>query len=364
MFHKIKVLFAKKMIWFFSKKPKLKGSNYEHDLDNLKIFFLQHSGINYAFHSVSRVISKKRDKWVGGQDYKENCIFIPNDENRFLIGDKLLGISLNSDERFKWTGGCVFENTLYCFPRSSPYFLFYKDGEIGLFPVLKSSKGEHHYGGVCTEDGVVYQPPRNSNYILKTNLKTKEVIKIFITPFFLKIGLRYCGSIIHPNGLIYFLPENNKVIVLDPKTDKWSFIGKCIIGMAFDAKVGIDGNIYGFSAYGKGILKINVETNVVEKIHDGVYFGAFGTKYGLNGILYSVPGQGENVWSFDVSRGSLQIAFSIKNNSKVKFAGGCTCKNGSIAFAPAEEDYVLCMEPDTKIGFPDTIYNLFIQDFY
>jgi len=120
------------------------------------------------------------------------------------------------------------------------------------------------------------------------------------------------------------------VIRLDPKTDKWCFIGERISTMCFDAKIGLDGNIYGFSAYRKGIMRIDVTNDTVQMIHTDIEPGAYGTKYGADGCLYSVPGDGSKCFRYDVESDSLETAFDLKDKSKAKYAGGSTNSNGEI----------------------------------
>ncbi len=100
--------------------------------------------------------------------------------------------------------------------------------------------------------------------------------------------------------------------------------------MCFDAKIGLDGNIYGFSAYRKGIMRIDVTNDTVQMIHTDIEPGAYGTKYGADGCLYSVPGDGSKCFRYDVESDSLETAFDLKDKSKAKYAGGSTNSNGEI----------------------------------
>lgn len=365
MLGRIKTLIKNNIIWIMSPKY-VPGeiNNTDKFEQELKLFLSKTKDIKYDWQYGEKIDIKYKHNWVGAQFYRDEALCIPNDENRILsVKNKFLG-NISDSSLFKWTGGSVYNNRMYCFPRTADSFLVYNGNDVYKMPLSFKYEKEHHYGGVCTNEGVVYQPPRDSNHILKTDLNTGKSEKIMITPKYIKGGLRYCGTVMHPNGLIYFLPENNKVIVLNPQNDKWTYIGRKIQGMVFDAKIGIDGNIYGFSSYGAGIIKITTCNNTVEMIYSDKYFGAYGTKYGVNGLLYSVPGDGRYIWSYDTQKDILKIEYDLQSEDKAKYAGGVTDKKGNIICAPATANRILYMVPNKDIDIPDDIYNNYFFDSY
>ena len=52
-------------------------------------------------------------------------------------------------------------------------------------------------------------------------------------------------------------------MVINPETKEVSFIGDEIACPVYGAATTINGNIYGFSGYGKGMVKVNPENNMV-----------------------------------------------------------------------------------------------------
>ena len=281
-------------------------------------------------------------KWVGAQ-WTYDCLYgIPNDMDAFLKFSLSGSIYLGEVGRglFKWTGGCIWNRCLYGFPRTSNSLLKMSldTGQIEYIHLSEGYRKEHHYGGICTENGILYQPPRDEKHILVWDLKTGKTRKINLVSEEENTIFRYCGSILHPNGFVYFLPEmGGKVIKLDIKTEEWTFIGEQIDAMVFDAKVAVDGNIYGYSAYCPGILKIDVETDITEMIHKEICPGAYGTKLGINGHLYSIPGIGNYVWDYCPMTDSLKTIYEFtKTELKAKYAGGASTKNGNIYGVPAE----------------------------
>lgn len=335
-------------------------------LNQLRMFTASFSEIKYSVSKENLAQSDVEHKWVGAQLFNGAVMAIPNDETRILrfhndveyFGNIRAGL-------FKWTGGCVWRDALYGFPRTSNSFLRVAEDRVEEIPLSFSYEMEHHYGGVCTAIGMVYQPPRNTNHILKTDLQTGSSFKINIVDDKFSISLRYCGSIIHPNGFIYFFPENNnRVIKLDPKTDKWQFIGDRISTMCFDAKIGLDGNIYGYSAYCRGIMKIDVIHNTVQMIHQEIFPGAYGTKYGVDGCLYSVPGDGNCIYKYDVLNDSCEVIFDLQDHAKAKYAGGATKQNGEIVCIPAKEGSLLMLKPDCEVIIPDCLHKSFFADNY
>lgn len=330
----------------------------------------RNENIEYSVTFEPLPLVRGTHKWVGAQK-TDHCIYgIPNDTNvilkhtklgNFYIGD--LGNSL-----FKWTGGCIWNGFLYAFPRTSDYLLKMSlDTEhIELIPVADGYGQEHHYGGICTPNGLVYQPPRDSNHILVWDLKTEKTRRIDLVPKSSSKTFRYCGSILHPNGNLYFLPEiGERIIRLETKSGEWGFIGETMNAMVFDAKIAVDGNIYGFSAYCYGILKLNVETEHAEMIHTKIWPGAYGTKLGINGHLYSIPGDGRNVWDYDPLTDCLKSIYQFSDDSIAKYAGGVSLPNGDICAMPARENQLLKLKADiVNAKIPDEIYQDYFVDCY
>lgn len=322
--------------------------------------------VTYRVDTIKLDKTKEKHKWVGAQINNGTVFAIPNDETLVLCYgtngcNYIEGIKKGL---FKWTGGCVWNNSIYCFPRTSNSFLKISEEGVKEIPLSTEYNGEHHYSGVCTRAGIVYQPPRNTNHILKTDLRTGLSNRIDIVDKKYKVNFRYCGSIIHPNGFIYFFPESGRVIKFNPVTDKWCFIGKNLSTMCFDAKVGMDGNIYGYSAYCKGIMKIDVSSDVVEMIHQEITPGAYGTKYGLDGCLYSVPGDGSCIWKYDVILDTIYMMYNLEDDSKAKYAGGLTLPNGEIVFVPATSSTIMVLKPERYMRIPESFYKAFCQDNY
>lgn len=305
-------------------------------------------------------------KYVGVQILGGSAIFIPNDEISVLMkeNNKYTTKFNLTKQLFKWTGGGYWRNSIYAFPRTSNSLLKITDTEIEEIPLKNKYEGEHHYSGVLLPNGVIYQPPRNTNHILKIDLNSLNETKIEIINEHFKCKTRYCGSVYHPNGFIYFFPENGRVIKLNPVNDEWCFIGKKISVCCFDAKVGVDGNIYGYGAYGKGLLCINVYLDAVKILYPEIEFGAYGTKYGVNGLLYSVPGNGNKIFAFDVLHKKLNITFKFDSNEIEKYAGGATLKNGTIVCAPIRRNSVLNMVPNKNVEIPDELNLLMFSDNY
>jgi hypothetical protein len=297
-------------------------------------------------------------KWVGGVYARDRIVGIANGSQSCLninLQDKTIQeIGDLEKGAFRWSGGCYLNNIVYGFPRSSTSLLVFPlDGVPSEHDLHLKYNGEHHYGGVCTLDGIVYQPPRNSNTILKINLNTKEVKEIVISNY--KI-FRYCGSIIHPNGLIYMLPEyKERVMIIDPKTDHIYFIGKPITSMVFSACVAEDGNIYGFSAYSRGILKIDVVNDCAEMLLKTEYFGCYGTVLGVNGKIIGIPGDGNKIIEYNINTNKAIVISELQERCPAKCAGSAVDSYGTIYCIPALGDKVYQIKPIQKVNIPDEI---------
>jgi hypothetical protein len=211
---------------------------------------------------------------------------------------------------------------------------------VSLVPLNTNYSREHHYAGVVTPDGIMYLPPRDENHILVINLNTFSVERIYLCPPKLKLKFRYQNGILHPNGNIYFFPERDeRVLVFNPETRSFHYIGKKLDCYVFEAQICGDGSIYGFS-HRKGILRIDIKKQTAKMIHDDVIFGSYGTKHGLNGKLYSIPGKSSIIYEYDALNDKLAKISTISEQGKAKCAGGVTADDGSIIAVPAYGEFL------------------------
>jgi len=320
------------------------------------------------FEIIPLTEKQNRFQYVGGQIENGMLYSVVNSAEKMLKYDIAKGTmcfgGAFSKTDFKWTGGCIYEHRLYSFPRLSNNLLVYNP-DSDVFEEIDCGlnyNGEHHYGGVCTSDGIIYQPPRNTDHILKWDIKNKTCKKIQINDS--KV-CRYCGSVLHPNGNIYFIPEKDFcVIKMNIKTEEVSYIDGPICGMAFNPVIAANGNIYGFRSQ-NGILKIDTKTDKVKILYEDCKIGSYGTKVGINGKLYSLPGYTNDVWAFDPFSETLEKCYSIDAQNKVNYAGGAIDLNGDIYALPVHADNIF------KISFqkynrniPLDIYNAFFNDCY
>lgn len=362
--------------WFCFKNKHSLQSSWSIEDDKIFQKYREHIDINkhveYSVRLDKLPKIKVTHKWVGAQYIQNKVYAIPNDMESFLCYDssnkQIEFLGKFGDGLFKWTGGCIWDNGIYAFPRSSNKMIYfdYMKESISHFECSLPYKKEHHYGGVCTDNGIVYQPPRNTDHIIAWNLKNKETKRIQLTPSWLKMKFRYCGSIIHPNGFAYFLPETNgKVIKLNLLTEEWCLIGEKISPMVFDVKISSDGNIYGYSAYGNGILKITVDSDRVEMIHKDIIPGAYGTKMGINGRLYSVPGDGQYIWEYNPYTDKVKVLYDTKILTKAKCAGGITTYDGKIITVPAAGEDIYIITPNKlNCNIEKELYEKFFVDNY
>ena len=231
--------------------------------------------------------------------------------------------------RFRFSGIGIYGKLIYVFPRSANSLLkIVPDAKECTEISLKTAyTGEHHYGGAICSDGKLYQPPRNTNHILVTDLNTIKTYKIPIGPT--KMKYRYTGAILHPNGYIYMIPEyNQRVLKIDPCTDRFEFIGdffeECrVLGPA----VGKDGNVYGFLAFSGGIMKIDILKDEVSIIGKGIETKSMGTECSINGKLYSIPAYSDRVFEFDITSKDITSKDEL-------CAGGIVADNGDIYTVP------------------------------
>jgi len=339
-------------------------------MEKYRIFTQQNREVEYRVSFEPLPPVKAVHKWVGAQSVP-GCLYgIPNDMDAVLKHTQEGNLYLGSvgEGLFQWTGGCIWNGSLYGFPRAGSSLLKMplETENPEYIPLQQEYQREHHYGGVCTEEGMVYQPPRDSDHILVWDLKRERARRIDLVP---EPGLgtfRYCGSILHPGGFVYFLPETGgRVIKLDIRTEAWTFLGEPLDAMVFDAKVAADGCIYGYSAYCPGILKIDGKREHIEMIHQEICPGAYGTKLGVNGHLYSIPGDGDGVWDYDPFGDVLKCIYRFPRKAQAKYAGGVTGRDGCICGVPARENQLIQLKPDVRgLEIPEDLYRRYFADCY
>lgn len=315
-------------------------------------------------------------KWVGAVESEGRCIFAPNDAGDIAVwtgngsGFDFLSTGLASGDRlFRWSGVGLFEGTAYCFPRSSNEILSYNVGGKGvrLLPLGTAYEGEHHYGGVISSAGIIYQPPRDEDHILTYDIKSGVVGEIRLVPRWLHAKLRYSGSVLHPNGLIYFLPErDDKVVVLDPASGEVWRIGDTISPMVFGAAIAPNGHIYGFPSDATGILHIDPDAEVVEMIHLEIgHMGCYASKPGIDGWLYGIPGDGDRMLRFDPIEDRVEeVDLSIEAGIRAKWAGGTVLRSGDIVCPPSGGNNLLHLIPSEKVNIPTPLFESVFSDCY
>lgn len=290
-------------------------------------------------------LDKADYKWCGGVRDFRYFYAIPNDAQCILKIDMETGtpkiIRIPFSQTRGWTGGAIYQDVLYGFPRSANYLLAMdiKSQTVKMIPLGTNYLEEHHYGGVVTQSGILYQPPRNTNHILKINLNTKKCEKIYIDSVNRKMTYRYTTGVVHRNGLIYFFPERGeKVMVLRLEGERIYFIGDRLNAMAFGGAIACDDNIYGFSAYEEGILYINTQKNTAQMIHREIgVSGCYGTKVGRNGKIYGIPGNQNWIWEYDcvhdIATRKMEMPEDLK---ECTYAGAAVSDEGDIWCVPVK----------------------------
>lgn len=336
--------------------------------DRYTEFLIKNKDLSPDFEFIPLTQKQNRFQFVGGQIVNGYLYAIVNSAEKLLkynISNGYMNFVGQFDKTdFKWTGGCIYDNVLYSFPRAADSLLVYYPESEAFEEIDCGFKynGEHHYGGVCTNDGIIYQPPRNTDHILKWDIKNKKTQQIQINNGQI---CRYCGSLIHPNGYIYFIPEKDfRVIKMKIQTEEINYIDDPVCGMAFNPVAAADGNIYGFRT-DNGILKIDVLKNKVSILYSDCKIGAYGTKSGINGKLYSLPGYTNDVWEFNPFNENLKKCCSVEEGYRVNYAGGAVDLNGDIYALPVFAENILKISfKKHNVNIPLDIYNIFFKDFY
>ena len=325
----------------------------------------------YSEVEYSRIEKKETlyayGKWVGGVFYKSEIYGVPTSINRlFKASSKNVKVFGNVRiGTYKWTGGGVYKERIICFPRTANSFLEIKpiSGEIKELKIDFKYRGEHHYGGVITDDGMVYQPPRDVDHILITDLKKMKSYKMYMPD---RREVRYCGTLETPDGLIIFLPEKGRrLLVYERKTESLNYMSDPIDFMPFGPAIGINGKIYAYNADGTGLLQIDVNTyeiRIVQLVE--ALKGYYGAVCGINGKIYGIPAASDTICEYDIYSNTLRKIFDIENG-EAKCAGAGILNDGTICMIPTFGVYAYYLRPDRKIELSDNeIGGRFFNSFY
>lgn len=346
--------------------------NWELEFEEFRNYISEHRSIFPIQISKTDINEEGEEKYVGGLEIAGSIkCAIPNTCRSVMCYNndftEINRIGTLSDGRFKWTGGGIYNEKVYGFPRASNAIACYdyRKKELTEISLGTKYKGEHHYGGILTETGRIYQPPRDTDHILVIDLNIMKVRKIYLGSSFLRLKMRYCGSVYHPNGFIYFLPERGaRVIKFNPITEEYQYIGKVIReAMVFGAVVAEDGNIYGYGSY-RGVLKVDVYNESAEMMFEHLYFGCYGSKLGVNGKIYGIPGDGEEFWEYDIKCNNIRSCGIYPSEERAKCAGGFTARNGDIHMMPAFGSNLCVLRFGLEEDIPPKIYDRYFADNY
>ncbi len=242
---------------------------------------------------------------------------------------------------YAYTGGIYDKkrNCIWGIPRNSNNLLKIHIGEekieeipLGLTYNSTGIHGAHHYSGVIFNDSI-YSPPRNDGRgILKIDLKT---VQPSIIPVDMPSCVNYSGSLVHPNGKIYFFPSpGNYIISYDPKISEFKLIGDKIYTFIFGGDIWKDGNIYCVTS--KNIIRINVQLDDYEVLYNfqnNVNF--YGCAFHLNGRLYAF-GHNNNFIEYDpaLNRLSVKAKFYDGNRYASTATMGLIMNDGNLYLTP------------------------------
>ncbi|WP_026526302.1 hypothetical protein [Butyrivibrio sp. VCD2006] len=326
----------------------------------------EHSDINYS--KLKKIRISKRKQQFGGCCLKNGIFFgIPNSSRELLQIDpssyKASYFGKTRIGTFKWTGGCNFKGNCYGFSRKENSILTF-DNENGMACEIGLGtryRGEHHYGGSMVKGGIVYQPPRNTDHVLKIDLNSFKSTQIKMPGVI--GGVRYSCSVLHPNGDIYLIPEfGYKPAILHTDTEKIEYFGEESDYLVFSAVVGMDGNIYGYKKNGNGILCINVKEKTVYSICKTIGEpDCYGSLVGINGRIYGIPAGGNTIWEYDLRNQEVSRAFELDERGYAKCGGGGIAPNGSLVLMPCYGDmiYILeCNKADLQVKTNNLFFNM------
>lgn len=250
---------------------------------------------------------------------------------------------------FDYTGGCydAKRRCVWGIPRNSNSLLCInvdKDevSEIPLQTCFESEgiHGGHHYTGVLVKDSIYCAPRHKSSGILKINLETMQINMISLDEL-LGFNSHYSGTILHPNGYIYFTPSvGNYFLKLDPRNDNITFLGEKMQTTIFGGCI-YNSDIYSYTSH--GIIKVDIKKEEVMWLHKFENKRQmYGTILHPNGCIYSW-GSGNQFVEYDINKQTYNVLATIYdiNNAFIYNAGGMVLKDKNIYFTPCQGRFVM-----------------------
>ena len=246
-----------------------------------------------------------------------------------------------------WTGGALApDGCVYGFPRGANAVLKLdtRVHTLQTLPLNRVYTVEHHYGGALTSDGVAWMPPKYGNTVLAFDTRTGASWDVPLRGAGKARALFY-GASADLNDHVYFFPAGRfSRAAMTDRNGRASFIGRPLLKAFFNSgTLAPDGDIYGFSSYGKGLLHIDTAAGRPHVLQRHFHGGFFGAKLAFNGKIYGVPGDSDEIAVFDPDLKKVVQCIplpAVEPGAKAKCGGGCIDRFGNIWCVPAMGHYI------------------------
>ena len=173
------------------------------------------------------------------------------------------------------------------------------------------------------------------------------------------INQAWWGGVLGPNGKIYTTPyQYNSTLILDPETETYTqqFINAPIKSSGYIGGVCTNGKIY-YLASGAVLVNdiFNNRFYNIDISYGSNTSGYFGCCLGVNGKIYGIPGNANNVLVLNPNDESYYFLTSSDISAAIgsKWAGGVLAPNGIIYCMPSSETFFLMINTNN-----DTISKL------
>jgi hypothetical protein len=224
---------------------------------------------------------------------------------------------------------------------------------------IVSLSGTYH-SGCLHPNGYIYGTPYQANGIIRINPATDTFDFVGATPS----RIRCHGSVVAPNGKIYFIPEDSYTDgagityywQYDPATDAMNRFGATAaggIGLFRGGVLAPNGYIYTLPRQSGYVAKINPETLEITTFGQGQFPGPGGPVLWRGGVLasngkiYGVPHGAQTVIEIDPSTDTV-VTFGTFASGGDKWASGALAPNGKIYCFPFSASTVLEIDPATR----------------
>lgn len=257
----------------------------------------------------------------------------------------------------KWLGGVLADNG-YIYSckggKSNILKLSYNDDS---FSTALYNNGSESYGGTLATNKIIYYPYGNGissvePYFYFFNTTNEEIASFQPELTGTVNPPAFVGSVLAPNGYIYYIPSYSTVVIkVNPEDNSSVVFGELPTGQKWGGgALAPNGCIYGMPDSENHILKIDTSTDTATTFgsFSNLNHAWYGGVLAPNGCIYGIPYNSASILKIDTNNDTA-TTFGDLQGSK-KWIGGVLAPNGCIYGIPYSSTSILKIDPGSSVN--------------